>query len=83
MLNTLERVDGHYEVTGTAWATNYVWVPQEEEVERCLLKEVLCPWRASYVEWVKEERAHPEEQARIEMEVLDGPNEAPEGGLGT
>jgi hypothetical protein len=81
MLATKERVEGHYEVTKTPWATDYMWVPQEEVVERHLLEEVLCPWHASYAEWIKEERAHPEEQVRIEMEALDGPNEAPEGGL--
>lgn len=70
MLDTKERVEGHYEVTKTPWATDYVWVPQEEEVERRLLEEVLHPWHASYVEWIKEERTHPEEQARIEMEAL-------------
>ena len=65
-----EHVGGHYEVTEMPWATDYVWVAGDEEVERRLLDEVLHPWRAPYAEWEKEERAHPEEQQRIEMESL-------------
>ena len=30
------RVNGHYETTRTPWATDYVWVPGEEEVEERL-----------------------------------------------
>ena len=70
MLANKTRVDGHYEATKTPWATGYVWVPGEEEVEGRLLDEVLHPWQATYAEWVIEERAHPEEQARMEMETL-------------
>ena len=65
-----EHVDGHYDVTETPWATDYVWVPGEEEVEGRLLEEVLHPWLAAYAEWEKEERTHPEEQQRTEMEAL-------------
>jgi len=65
-----EHVDGYYKVTQTPWATDYVWVPAEEEVEGRLLDEVLHPWQAAYAEWVKQERIHPEEQARMEMEAL-------------
>ena len=70
MLATKEHVSGHYEVTRTPWATDYVWVVGEEEVEGRLLDEVLHPWHAAYAEWAKEESAHPEEQQRIEMEAL-------------
>lgn len=70
MLTTKVYVNGHYEVTETPWATDYVWVPGGEEVERCLLEEILRPWHAAYSEWAKEERAHPEEQVRMEMESL-------------
>jgi hypothetical protein len=70
MLATKEHVSGHYEATETPWATDYVWVLGEEEVEERLLDEVLHPWHAAYAEWVKEERTHPEEQQRIEMEAL-------------
>jgi len=65
-----EHVDGYYKVTETPWATDYVWVPAEQEVEGRLLDEVLHPWQAAYAEWVKQERIHPEEQARMEMEAL-------------
>jgi hypothetical protein len=47
MLATKEHVNGHYEVTKTPWATDYVWVPGEEEVEGRLLDEVLHPWHAT------------------------------------
>jgi hypothetical protein len=70
MLSNKVRVDGHYEATRTPWATDYVWVPEDEEVGGRLLDEVLHPWYAAYAEWVTEERAHPEEQARMEMETL-------------
>ena len=70
MLATKEHVNGHYEVTEKPWSTDYVWVPRDEEVEKRLLDEVLRPWHAAYAEWVKEERAHPEEQAWMEMEAL-------------
>jgi hypothetical protein len=69
MLATKEHVNGHYTVTNTPWATDYVWVPGEEEVE-APLHEVLRPWRAAYAEWAKEEQLHPEEQVRMEMEIL-------------
>jgi hypothetical protein len=69
-MTTKEHVNGHYEVTKTPWATDYVWVPGEEEVEVRLLDEVLHPWHAAYAEWIKEERVHPEEQQRMEMEAL-------------
>jgi len=29
MLATKEHVNGHYTVTNTPWATDYVWVPGE------------------------------------------------------
>ena len=70
MLTTKEHVNGHYEVTKTPWATDYVWVPEGEEVEVRLFDEVLHPWHAAYAEWVKEERVHPEEQQQMEMEAL-------------
>jgi hypothetical protein len=70
MLANKEHVNGHYEVTETSWATDYVWVPEVEEVEWCLLDEVLHPWHAAYAEWVIEEWTHPEEQLRMEMEAL-------------
>ena len=70
MLATKEHVSGHYTATKTPWATDYVWVPGDEEVEGRLLDEVLHPWYAAYAEWVTEERAHPEEQQRMEMETL-------------
>src|SRR5829696_5763411 len=73
MMTTKEHVNGHYEVTQTPWATDYVWVPGmpgKEEVEGRLLNEVLQPWHATYAEWVKKERVHPEEQQRMEMEAL-------------
>ena len=82
MLATTEGISGHYEVTETPFATDYVWVPQEEEEEeRRLLGEIFHPWHAAYAEWVKEERAHPEEQEWMELEALDGANEVTEGGL--
>jgi hypothetical protein len=65
-----EHVRGHYEVTETPWAIDYVWVAGDEEVERRNLDEVLRPWHAAYAEWEKEEHVHPEEQARMEMEAL-------------
>lgn len=70
IIPTKEHVNGHYEVTETPWATDYVWVPGSEEVERHILDEVLHPWHAAYAEWAEEERFHPEEQARMEMEAL-------------
>jgi hypothetical protein len=70
MLANKVRVDGHYEATRTPWATDYVWVPSEEVVNERHLDEVLHPWHAAYAEWVKEERTHPEEQQRMEMETL-------------
>ena len=69
-MTTKEHVDGHYKVTEMPWATDYVWVPGDEEVERRLLDEALHPWRAPYAEWEKQERAHPEEQQRREMQSL-------------
>jgi hypothetical protein len=69
MLATKEYVNGHYTVTDTPWATDYVWVPDGEEVEG-RLHEALSPWRAAYAEWAEEEQFHPEEQARMEMEAL-------------
>ena len=47
-----------------------MWVPGEEEVEGRLLDGVLRPWHAAYAEQGKEQRAHPEEQYRREMEAL-------------
>jgi hypothetical protein len=70
MLATKERIQGHYEVTKTPFATDYVWVVGEGEVERRLLDEILHPWHAAYAEWVKEERAHPELQEQKELEAL-------------
>jgi hypothetical protein len=70
MLTTKEHVEGHYELTETPWATDYVWVPGDEEVERRLIEEVLRPWHAAYAKWQKEEYKHPEVQARMEMEAL-------------
>ena len=70
VMTTKEHVNGHYKVTKTPWATDYVWVPEDEEVEGRLLDEVLHPWHAAYAEWVIEERVHPEEQQRVEIEAL-------------
>ena len=67
---TKERIEGHYEVKESPFATEYVWVPQEEEVERRFLEEFLHPWHTGYVAWVKEERAHPELQEQMELEAL-------------
>jgi hypothetical protein len=47
-----------------------VWVPGEEEVEQRFLAGLLRPWHAAYAERVEEQRAHPEEQYRREMEAL-------------
>ena len=58
-----------------------MWVTQEEEVERRLLGEIFCPWRAAYAEWVKEDRAHPEVQEWMELEAIEGANEVKEGGV--
>ena len=69
-LTTKVHVDGHYDVSKSPWASDYVWVPGGEEVELALLEEVLHPWRAAYAEWEKEVRKHPEEQARMEMGAL-------------
>jgi hypothetical protein len=65
-----EHVEGHYEVTETPWASDYLWVPGGEEVEGRLLDEFVRPWRAAYAEWEKDEQKHPEEQARMEIEAL-------------
>lgn len=65
-----EHVNGHYDATETPWATDYVWVPGAEEVERRFLDDVLRPWHAAYAAWAKEERTHPEDQQRAEMEAL-------------
>jgi len=54
MLTTKVPTPGHYEVLKTPWAIDYVWMPAEEVEER-LLEDILHPWRASYVEWVKGE----------------------------
>ena len=70
MTRITAHVEGHYEATKTPWATDYVWVPGEEEVEGRLLDGVLRPWHAAYAEQGKEQRAHPEEQYRREMEAL-------------
>ena len=70
MIITKERVKGHYEVRKSVFATDYVWVPTEEEVERRLVEETLHPWHVEYEEWAREQRAHPEEQTRIELETL-------------
>ena len=70
MLATKEYANGHYTAINTPWATDYVWVPSEEVVNERHLYEVLYPWHAAYAEWVIEERAHPEEQQRMEMETL-------------
>jgi hypothetical protein len=70
MLVTKERIQGHYEVTKTPFATDYVWVEGEEEVEERLLDEILHPWHAAYAEWVKEARAHPELEEQRELEAL-------------
>ena len=65
-----ERVEGHYEVANTPFASNYVWVVQENEVDGRLLGEILHPWHAAYEEWVKEARAYPELQEQRELEAL-------------
>lgn len=65
-----ERIGGHYAVTKTPFAIDYVWVVQEEEVEARLLGEILHPWHVAYEEWVKEARAHPELQEQRELEAL-------------
>jgi hypothetical protein len=70
MLATKERIEGHYEVRETPFASTYVWVDGEEEVERWLLEEILHPWHATYAEWIKEARAHPELQEQMELEAL-------------
>jgi hypothetical protein len=70
MLTTKKRIQGHYEVTKTPFATDYVWVEGEIEVERKVLDEFLHPWHTAYAEWVKEERAHPELQEQKELEAL-------------
>jgi hypothetical protein len=70
MLATKERIQGHYVVTKSSFATDYVWVEGEEEMERRLLEEILHPWHAAYAEWVKEERAHPELHVQKELEAL-------------
>jgi hypothetical protein len=70
MLATKQRAQGHYEVRETPFATDYVWVEGEEEAEGRPLEGILHPWRAAYAEWVKEERAHPELQERMELEEL-------------
>jgi hypothetical protein len=70
MLATKERIRGHYEVRETPFATDYVWVEGEEEVERRFLEEILHPWHTAYAEWIKEEKAHPEQQEQMELEAL-------------
>lgn len=65
-----EHINGHYNLTETPWAIDYVWVPGGEDLEVRLLDEVLRPWHAAYAEWKQEERTHPEKQARMEMEAL-------------
>jgi hypothetical protein len=70
MLATKRQTNGHYKVTKAPLATDYVWVEGEEEVEERLLDEILHPWHATYAEWVKEERAHPELQEQKELEAL-------------
>src|SRR4028119_1773809 len=59
MTRTTAHVEGHYEATTTPWATDYVWVPGEEEVEGRLLDGVLRPWHAAYAEQGKAQRAQP------------------------
>ena len=70
MLATKVRTPGHYEVRKMPSATDYVWAPQEQEVEERLLEEILHPWHAAYAEWVKEERAQPELQEWMELKEL-------------
>jgi hypothetical protein len=71
MITTKERAKGHYEVRKSAFATDYVWVPGEEELERRLdVEEALHPWHADYEEWARGQRTHPEEQNWIELEAL-------------
>ena len=70
MTRITAHVEGHYEAATTPWATEYVWVPGGEQVEGRFLAGVLHPWHAAYAELVKEQRAHPEEQYRREMEAL-------------
>jgi hypothetical protein len=70
MLATKERTHGHYEVRQMPFATDYVWVEGEEEVEERLLEEILHPWQAAYAQWLEEERAHPELQEQMELEAL-------------
>jgi hypothetical protein len=67
VLTTQVRTPGHYEVQKMAWATDYVWMPAEEEVEERFLEEILHPWHAAYAQWVTEERAHPELQEWMEL----------------
>ena len=43
MLATKVRTPGHYEVRKMPSATDYVWVPQEQEVDERLLEEILHP----------------------------------------
>jgi len=40
-----EHVDGYYKVTETPWATDYVWVPAEQEVEGASLTKFSIPGR--------------------------------------
>ena len=70
MFATKERIGGHYEVTETPFATDYVWVEGEVEVERHLRGETFHPWRAAYADWVKEEWTNPELQEWIELQEL-------------
>ncbi len=37
MTRITAHVEGHHEATTTSWATEYVWVPGEEEVEQRFL----------------------------------------------
>ena len=70
MITAKRRVLGHYEVCKIPFATDYVWVPREEEVEEHLLDETFRPWQAEYGEWASKQRAHTEEVYRIELEAL-------------
>ena len=81
MITTNERIEGYYEVRKTPFASDYVWVEGEEVVEGRLVEEILHPWRATYAEWVKEDRAHPEVQEWMELQAIDGANEVKEGGV--
>ena len=70
MLTPKARTAGHYEARKMPWGTDYVWVPADEEVDASLVEQVLHPWHETHVEWVEEDRAHPELHDRIELEAL-------------